>query len=347
MKHEMPMSGRPPPNSPFDAGFTMLTGLMEAARIIPQKLAARDNSLPLTILSGFLGAGKTTLVNRLLADPGGRRVAVLVNDFGSLDIDARLVRSRSSTTISLANGCACCTVAGDLTRTLVDLANMQDPPEALLLEASGLADPRGIAQIALANPAIRLDGILTMVDADTLPQLLADPQIAPLFISQVTAADVLVLNKMDLADPAGATSAREDLARLAGEKPVLPVEHGAVPAAVVFGVESARSKEDLGTAEASHPHAFRSWSLVWNVPTNGPRMRAALADAPPGIVRAKGILRFDDESLPHVYQRVGRRWSLQVAEDGVADDECSRLVIIAPTTEAARIEIYVEALKKA
>jgi len=158
---------RPPQLAPLDAGFTLLTGLMDAARIIPARLKAKDNSLPLTILAGFLGAGKTTLVNRLLSAPEGRRIVVLVNDFGSLDIDARLISSRSPGTISLANGCACCTVAGDLSRALVELAQRSDPPDAILLEASGLADPLGIAQVALANPAVRLDGIVTMIDAET------------------------------------------------------------------------------------------------------------------------------------------------------------------------------------
>ena len=175
----------------------MLSGLMEAGRIMPGRLRARDNSIPLTILSGFLGAGKTTLVNRLLANPEGRRIVVIVNDFGSIDIDAQLIRARTASTISLANGCACCTVAGDLTRTLVDIAQSSEPADAVLLEASGLADPSGIAQVALANPAMRLDGVVTLVDAETFARLSDDADVGALLASQIATADLVILNKID------------------------------------------------------------------------------------------------------------------------------------------------------
>lgn len=332
--------------APLDAGFTMLTGLMEAARIIPDRLKAKDNSLPLTILSGFLGAGKTTLVNRLLAEPEGRRIVVLVNDFGSLDIDARLIRSRSSTTISLANGCACCTVAGDLSRALVEIAQSEQLPDAILLEASGLADPRGIAQVALANPALRLDGIVTMVDAETVCQYADEPDIAALFASQVSAADLLILNKVDLAGDA-ITGARASLAALGAGTPVIETTHACVPPAIVFGIAAPHDANTFEGSERGHPQAFRSWNLTWTAPLPGPALRQALSALPSSVLRAKGILHFDDEDAPHVYQRVGRRWSLRPAEPGVASDACSRLVVIGPAAEIRQISAAVERLKNA
>lgn len=340
------MSG-PTPFAVLDAGFTMLTGLMEAARIIPDDLTAKDNSLPLTILSGFLGAGKTTLVNRLLAEPEGRRIVVMVNDFGSLDIDASLIRSRSATTVSLANGCACCTVAGDLSRALVDLARSPEQPDAILLEASGLADPRGIAQVALANPALRLDGVVTVVDAETLSQHAANVEIAPLFASQISAADVLILNKVDLVGADAIALARAQLSRLVEGKPVVEAEQARVPAAIVFGVDTQQSAGSLGTGETEHSHAFRSWSLSWERPLRGVSARSALMELPDSVLRAKGILHFDDEEAAHVFQSVGKRWSLQVADPSDNHDACSRLVLIGSADDAEAIAAAAERLKDA
>jgi G3E family GTPase len=161
----------PAPRDPYaDAAeaWQMLSGFLQAAKVIPEAQRAAPASLPLTVISGFLGAGKTTLVNRLLTEPHGRRLAVLVNDFGRINIDAELIRSRTADTINLANGCACCSVAGDLAKTIVQLAQREELPDAIVIEASGLADPRGIVQVALANPALRLDGIVALADAELL-----------------------------------------------------------------------------------------------------------------------------------------------------------------------------------
>ncbi|MFT3802409.1 MAG: GTP-binding protein [Burkholderiaceae bacterium] len=325
-------------------GFAMLAGLMEAAQIIPERLRAPDGSLPLTVLSGFLGSGKTTLVNRLLAEPGGLRLVVLVNDFGSLDIDASLIRSRDADKISLANGCACCTVAGDLTRALVDLAQSPEPPDAVLLEASGIADPRGIAQVALANPAMRLDGVVTVIDAESIREQCADAGIAPLLRSQIAAADILVLNKMDLAE-AVADDVRAAVRQLADGRPVIETAQSDVPADIVFGLDGAACFDGRPVGERHDARAFESWNLSWKDPLPGAEFRAALSDLPADVLRAKGILRFDDEARPTVFQRAGRRWSFQPADDDAARASDSRLVVIGLAADAGRIGPHIEALR--
>ena len=129
-------------------------------------MTENNTPLPVTIISGYLGSGKTTLVNHLLRHSDGRRIVVLVNDFGELPIDADLIISADGDTINLANGCACCSMGGDLFNALVDVLDRSPPPQYLLIEASGVADPARIANIARAEPDLRLDEVDAMAKRD-------------------------------------------------------------------------------------------------------------------------------------------------------------------------------------
>lgn len=294
----------------------MLAGLFEAARLMPGTLSAPDGSLPLTLISGFLGAGKTTLLNRLLADPQGRRLAVLVNDFGRINIDAELVRSRTDDMISLANGCVCCTVSSDLTRTLIDLAQRPDPPQAIVLEASGLADPRGIAQVALSNPALRLDGVLTLVDAVSEAEHLAgdashDPEVTATLERQIDAADLIVLTKTDLLDQDTVQAVCARLHLRWPQTPRVQAIDGRLPPSLVLGLDSTRDLRSGPPAAWIHSQAFESWVLQSDTPLDEVRLRAFLADLTPRLLRAKGLVHLTGKAgQRHVYQQVGRRASL-------------------------------------
>ena len=311
--------------------WQMLSGLIEASRLIPATQRAADASLPLTVIGGFLGAGKTTLLNRLLTAPHGLRIAVLVNDFGRINIDASLVRSRTEDMISLANGCACCSVAGDLTKTLIGLAQREDPPQAIVLEASGLADPRGIAQVALANPALRLDGLLVVADAETLKERATDPLTRNAFLSQLSAADLIVLSKLDLAGPEGSAAARAWLAAELPGIPVLEAIEGEVPAELVLGIASTRDVRSEPATPAGHAAGFQSWSLGANAPLSSDRLLAMLDALPAGLLRAKGVLHLSDTPDQRmVYQRVGARWSLLPDGPWGSETPASTLVLIGP-----------------
>ena len=270
--------------------WQMLAGLLEAARVMPAALRAPDGSLPLTILSGFLGAGKTTLLNRLLLEPGGRRLAVLVNDFGRINIDADLVRSRTDDMISLTNGCVCCTVSSELTRTLIDLAQRADPPDALVLEASGLADPRGIAQVALSNPALRLDGVITLVDAAAFAEPASDEVVATI-TRQYDAADVFVLTKTDESGAAQQAMVRDWLAGRYPATPVVTALHGELPASVVLGLHSTRDPRAAPPAPWTHSDAFESWSLHSPTGLDAARLRSRIARSVSGFARSLCIPR--------------------------------------------------------
>ncbi len=143
-------------------------------------------TVPFTILTGFLGAGKTTLLNRILSGDHGLRVGVLVNDFGSINIDAELVVGVDGNTMSLSNGCVCCQIRDDLIESVASLLERPETIEYILLEASGVADPAGLF-VTFNDPnlrdRIRLDSVICVVDAD---QVFAHPDIRPCSSSNST-----------------------------------------------------------------------------------------------------------------------------------------------------------------
>lgn len=275
--------------------------------------------IPFTVIGGFLGAGKTTLLNRLLRGAAGRRFAVMVNDFGALDIDGRLVAEHAGDTIALANGCLCCTIGDSLVTTLLALLDGERRYDHIVVEASGVADPGRIADLAVIEPRLQRDGVIVMVDAGEVRRRAADRRIGDTITRQLAAADLLVLNKTDLAD---------DLALLRGwlatrsPAPVLEARHADVPVDLLFGLEQ------RGAPSAGEPaDVFASWSYEWPDPVDRASVLAMLRDAP-GLLRAKGILRFaDSPDRRTVVHLVGRR--LDVTDDGPwPAGTASRLVLL-------------------
>jgi len=196
-------------------------------------------TVPLTILTGFLGAGKTTLLNRILTGNHGLRVGVLVNDFGSINIDADLVVGVDGNMISLANGCVCCQIRDDLIESVAALLARPERVEYMLLEASGVADPAGIF-MTFNDPnqrdRIRLDSVICVVDAD---QVFAHPEYPPLIelkLRQVGFADMLILNKVDLAGPTQVEKVRAWLDGHFNRLRIVETNYCEVPYEILLGV---------------------------------------------------------------------------------------------------------------
>jgi len=259
---------------------------------------------PFTVIGGFLGAGKTTLVNHILSQTDGTRYAVLVNDFGAVNIDEGLISSHDGQTMALTNGCICCSLADGFVQTMLRL--MQDPDsfDHVIVEASGVAQPSRIMDFARLDPLLDPDAIVTLVDAENFADRLADPLIADAVTAQIATADILVLNKMDLVRDSAALDAQID--PINPDAPRVTTAHANVPLAVLLGTGlAAAQKPDLPEDARFHTEIIRKDAGV---------DRAVFenwADAlDTAILRGKGFVRFTGQETTHLWQRVGQRMSL-------------------------------------
>lgn len=252
----------------------------------------------MTVISGYLGAGKTTLINRLLAADHGMKLMVLVNDFGAINIDERLLASKSEDTIALTNGCVCCTMGADLFLALGDALDRRPRPDHLIVEASGVADPTRIANAALAEPEMRYAGIVTLVDGPTFEALSTDSLIGPQVRDQVAKADLVLVTKQ----PDGAlVPGLQDLVKV----PILTDAEGDDLLAYVIKDPMIPQPAASG---APHP-GYISWfrKPVEGIEIN--RLRNGLSRRPSGLYRLKGSV-VDDAGDAWTIQVVGQQIEL-------------------------------------
>lgn len=269
--------------------------------------------IAVTVVSGFLGAGKTTLLNRMVRRADGSRLAVIVNDFGELNIDAAIVSEITDAVYSLQNGCICCTVQEDLLAQLASLAQMQPRLERIVIECSGVSDPQRIVQ-TLAYPQLRnqlqLDMVITVVDATRHLQL--DGEYARLARAQVAAADLLLLNKTDLVSLEELQTLRSALGPHARVHVSVQAE---LPDALWLDSdpgldpdpESRPAKLLTPVATDDHSEMFSSWLWQGVGSLNIERLRAWLAALPADVFRVKGLVVLDESGKAYWLQHVGSR----------------------------------------
>jgi G3E family GTPase len=290
--------------------------------------------VPVTILTGFLGAGKTTLLNRLLNADHGLRVAVLVNDFGAINIDAQLVVGveDDGSMITLQNGCICCTIRDDLLKTAIDLMRRPDPPEYILIESSGVSDPASVASTFLLpelRALVRVDGILTVIDAEQARSL--ENELYFLAMEQIGVADIVILNKVDLIDAAQRAELHTWIRSISEKARIYDTSYGDVPPALLLGVGAydpaalaARQTRDIHVHEADEHHhdhrhdhslVFDTWSWTSDQPLSLKALKKVIENLPLSIYRAKGFVFLaeapDNRAVLHV---VGKRVSLTFSE---------------------------------
>ena len=323
--------------------------------------------IPATVITGFLGAGKTTLIRHLLGTAQGRRLALIVNEFGEVGVDGELLKACGSPDcgeddiVELANGCLCCTVADDFLPTLQKLLDRPEPPEHIVIETSGLALPKPLVQ-AFAWPGVKsrttVDGVIAVVDgaavaagrfaddeAALAAQRAADPNLdhdnplEELFEDQLACADLVLLNKADLLDEAAAARVRQEVAgHLRPGVKTMSVRHGAVDAGVLLGLQAAaeddiaarRSHHDSEDGEHDHDDfASFSVSLPEQADPQDLLNRLTPVIAQHDILRVKGFAAVAGKTMRLVLQGVGARISHYYDRDWQpGENRGTRLVVI-------------------
>ncbi|MFT8417961.1 MAG: cobalamin biosynthesis protein CobW [Acetobacter sp.] len=330
-------------------------------------MTAARTRVPVTIITGFLGAGKTTLLRHLLNRAQGHRIAVVVNEFGSLGIDGEILRGcgvegcRDEDIVELTNGCLCCTVADDFLPTMEALLDRADPPEHVVIETSGLALPKPLLK-AFGWPTVRnrmtVDGVVAVVDAPAVaagrfaddpqaveaqraedPSLDHDNPLAEVFEDQINAADLVVLNKTDLLDAAQLDAVEQDI-RSHAPRPVQIVRalEGKVDPAVLLGIGAA-AESDLA-ARPSHHDAeggehehddFESFVVVVPEQPTVEQFLTLLQNTARSfdVLRMKGFAAVAGKPMRLAVQGVGSRFRHEFDRPLAADqDRTGRLVVI-------------------
>lgn len=320
--------------------------------------------IPVTVLGGYLGAGKTTILNRLLSQPRedgpSPRLAVLINDFGPINLDAALISSRSNSLIELSNGCICCSLAEGFAVALDTIRERAatDPtsgPEHLVIETSGVALPRSVAQYAHL-PGFRLDAVVIAVDLEQISDLVNDRRIGETVRAQIGSADLVLATKQDLVDGSTLADSLETIRQFTAA-PTVPVSSGQIPFETVIGVSDHVLRSDVFSSHSSNSSAGGNQSAYHHEgdgqsddskpddskpddepiddehPANGVQVRAevrridpnltkdavqALLREPPiSCLRIKGFVRI--EGRVHRADRVGSRITIRVLPQIDAD----------------------------
>jgi cobalamin biosynthesis protein CobW len=322
--------------------------------------------VPVTIITGFLGAGKTTLVRHLMQNPQGRRLAILVNEFGDLGIDGDILKGCADANcpedaiVELTNGCLCCTVADDFVPTIEALLARPQAPDHILIETSGLALPKPLLK-AFEWPALRsritVDGVIAVADAEAVaggrfaPDLAAiarqrladqsidhDTPLGEVFEDQVACADIVILNKADLVSHDQLAAARKTvLAEAPRSIPVLDVTEGRIDPRVLLGLGAA-AEDDLDARPSHHEdhddHDHDDFeTIVVTLPSGADaetiigRLETIARDH--GVLRAKGYVAVTGKPMRLLVQGVGTRVRAQFDRPWrVDEDRLSRIVVI-------------------
>ena len=283
--------------------------------------------IPVSVITGYLGSGKTTLLNRILTEEHGKRIAVIVNEFGEVGIDSQLVIDADEEILEMNNGCICCTVRGDLVRIFDSLLEKQDKFDHLVIETTGLADPAPVIQSFFADETMKtktqLDAVITVVDSKHIWEHWESDEAQ----EQIAFADVILLNKTDLVSPEVVDELEQRVRAMAAFAKVYRTQDSAISMDSVLGIKAFDLKQALHIDpdfldEDAHEHdeSVFSVSIIEEGSVDGDKFNRwiyqLLQDRGADIFRMKGILDIDSEDRRFVFQgvhmlldgRPGRVW---------------------------------------
>jgi len=286
---------------------------------------------PITLITGPLGSGKTTLLRQILARQTGK-IAIVMNEFGEIAIDTKVIEGKNVRIAELGGGCVCCSLLGEFESAVKEIIE-KIAPERIVVETTGLAEPEALMfNIEEALPQCRLDGVVSVIDADMLIRF---PELGHTTRLQIEGADILLLNKIDLIEPSQFESLETKLRQINPTAAIVRTERCRIDPELLFGIGRERK---IAAPEHRHQPEFESFSFTSNKIFSRDSFESFANSLPASVVRAKGFIRFTDGT--QLFNFVTGRWELEPFES-----DCTEVVFIGRNVSAEK-DAIVRALKK-
>jgi G3E family GTPase len=299
-------------------------------QVCPESVSAPLRVMPVTIITGFLGSGKTTLLNHILNNRHGLKIAVIVNEFGDIDIDSQLLVSVDENMVQLGNGCICCTINQSLVDTVYEMVDRGNSVDYIVVETTGIADPLPIMLSFVSTElrdVTRLDSVLTVVDAESFTPNHYESEAA---LNQLIFGDIILLNKTDLVSPQTVDGLEDYIRSIKPGARIISTQYGEVPLPLILDIGFNDSSTYRNSYRSTHSHdpghshhlendgfvavSFESELLPEQLrqrPFDLPKFQNFLNHLSPNVYRAKGIVWFQGSQLRHVFQLSGKRCDMK------------------------------------